>query len=218
MKMMKSVMLFVLAALMLQPAFSQSEKFTGAMKKNIAALDSALSKNEIASLTDIAASFERIGDAEKTQWLPFYYAAYCRITLAFVKNEVAENDIVADKVDELIGKASALEKNNSEISLLKAMNASLRMLVNPMQRWMEYGQKSQQYSQDAMTQDPANPRPYWFNGVSLKNTPAEFGGGCGAAKPLLDKALELYAGFKPASELHPNWGKQVCEKEAAGCK
>ncbi|MBN8687459.1 MAG: hypothetical protein J0M10_10580 [Chitinophagales bacterium] len=215
---MKSVMLFILAAMLLQPAFSQSEKYVGAMKKNIAAIDSALSKNEFSSLTDIAAGFERIGDAEKTQWLPFYYAAYCRITLAFVKNEVSENDIIADKVDELIAKAVALEKNNSELSLLKAMNTSLRMLVNPMQRWMEFGPKMQQYSQDAMTQDPTNPRPYWFNGVSLKNTPVEFGGGCGNAKPLLDKALELYAGFTPASELHPNWGKQVCEKEVAGCK
>jgi len=34
----------------------------------------------------------------------------------------------------------------------------------------------------------------------------------------LDKALELYASFKPASELHPAWGKQTCEQEAAGCK
>lgn len=215
---MKKIILLALTALLLQPVFSQSEKYIGAMKKNIAEIDSALSKNEIARLNDIAATFERIGDAEKTQWLPFYYAAYCQVTLAFIKNEVANNDIVADKVDQLIAKADALEKKNSELSLLKAMNTSLRMLVNPMQRWMQYGQKIQEYTQDAMTQDPANPRPYYFSGISLKNTPAEFGGGCATAKPILDKALELFATFKPASELHPSWGKEVSEKEAAGCK
>ncbi len=215
---MKKMILLAFTAILLQPVFSQSEKFTGAMKKNIAEIDSALSKNEASRLNDIAATFERIGDAEKTQWLPYYYAAYCHVTVAFIKNEVANNDVVADKVDQLIAKAEAIEQKNSELSLLKAMNTSLRMLVNPMQRWMQYGQKIQEFSQDAMTQDPSNPRPYWFSGVSLKNTPEQFGGGCGTAKPLLEKALELYAAFKPVSELHPSWGQQVCEKEAAGCK
>jgi len=215
---MKKIILLALTALFLQPVFSQSEKYMGAMKKNIAEIDSALRQNEAARLNDIAATFERIGDAEKTQWLPYYYAAYCQVTVAFIKNEVANNDIVADKVDQLIAKAEALEKKNSELSLIKAMNTSLRMLVNPMQRWMQYGQKIQEYTQDAMTQDPTNPRPHYFSGVSLKNTPAEFGGGCATAKPILEKALELFAAFKPASELHPSWGKVVCEKEAEGCK
>ncbi len=215
---MKKIILLALTALFLQPVFSQSEKFIGAMKKNMAESDSALSRNEVARLNDNAAAFERIGEAEKNQWLPYYYAAYCQVTVAFIKNDVANNDIVADKVDQLIAKADALEKKNSELSLLKAMNTSLRMLVNPMQRWMQYGQKIQEYTQDAMSQDPANPRPYYFSGVSLKNTPAEFGGGCSTAKPILDKGLELFAAFKPASELHPSWGKVVCEKEAADCK
>ena len=215
---MKKIILLALAALLLQPVFSQSEKYTGAMKKYLAETDSAMAKADLARLTDISAAFERIGDAEKNQWLPFYYAAYTQIMFAFIKNVPAENDAIADKTDQLIAKADALEKNNSELSLLKAMNLSLRMLVNPMQRWMQYGQQVQQHSQDAMTQDPSNPRPYWFSGVSLKNTPEQFGGGCANAKPLLDKALELYAAFKPASELHPSWGRQVCEKEAAGCK
>lgn len=215
---MKKTILLAFAALLLQPVFSQSEKYIGAMKKNIGEIDSAFVQNEATRLNDIAATFERIGDAEKTQWLPFYYAAYCQVTIAFIKNDVANNDVVADKVDQLIAKAEALQAKNSELSLLKAMNTSLRMLVNPMQRYMQYGQKIQEYTQDAMTQDPTNPRPYWFTGVSLKNTPEQFGGGCGTAKPMLDKALELYAGFKPASELHPAWGRQNCEKEAAGCK
>ncbi len=214
---MKKIILLAFTAIFLQPVFSQSEKFIGAMKKSMAEIDSVLSRNEVARLNDIAATFERIGDAEKNQWLPFYYAAYCQVTLAFIKNEVSNNDIVADKVDQLIAKADALQPKNSELSLLKAMNTSLRMLVNPMQRWMQYGQKIQEYTQDAMTQDPTNPRPYYFSGMSLKNTPAEFGGGCATAKPILDKALELFASFKPASELHPSWGKEISEKEAAGC-
>lgn len=215
---MKKTIFILLGALMTFSGFSQSEKYINAMKKNISEIDSAIVKGDIARLTDIAASFERIGNAEKNQWLPYYYAAYCRVTQAFMKNDPEQNDPIADQVDQLLNKADSLENKNSEVSLLKAMNASLRMLVNPMQRWQQYGPVVQQYSKDAMAQDTTNPRPYWFNGVSLKNTPEQFGGGCGTAKPQLDKALELFAAFKPASDLHPNWGKETCEMEAKGCE
>ena len=42
------------------------------MKKNISMLDSAFQKGNFAELSN---NFERIGDAEKTQWLPHYYAS-----------------------------------------------------------------------------------------------------------------------------------------------
>ena len=215
---MKRVLLLVSASLLMLSSFAQGEKYTGAMKKNLADIDSAMSKGDAARLLDISAAFERIGDAEKTQWLPYYYAAYTQIMYAFMKNDPATNDGISDKADQLLAKAEALEKNNSELSLLKAMSASTRMLVNPMQRWMEYGPKIQQYSQEALSQDPNNPRPHWFTGVSLKNTPEQFGGGCGSAKTHLQKAVDLYGTFKPASELHPNWGAQVAAKELEGCK
>ncbi len=215
---MKQFFLLMTLSLAMLTSFAQSEKYTAAMKKNLADIDSAFAKNEPANLVDIAASFERIGDAEKTQWLPYYYAAYCQITYAFMKNDPANNDALAEKADQLLAKAEALEKNNSEISLLKAMSASVHMLVNPMQRWMEYGPKIQQLAQDAQTQDPNNPRPHWFNGTSLKNTPEQFGGGCATAKPELEKAVELFSTFKPASDLHPSWGKEVCEKDLESCK
>jgi hypothetical protein len=215
---MKKFVLLMMTAFTILTSFGQSEKYIAAMKKNLAEIDSAFVKNDVNRFTDIAASFERIGDAEKTQWLPYYYAAYCQVMFAFVKNDPASNDAIADKADQSIVKAEALEKNNSEISLLKAMITSSRMLANPMQRWMELGPKIQQYSQDAVTQDPTNPRPHWFNGVSLKNTPEQFGGGCGAAKPLLEKAMELYTTFRPATDLHPSWGKPACENDLKGCK
>ncbi|HEX7904034.1 MAG TPA: hypothetical protein VF487_09165 [Chitinophagaceae bacterium] len=215
---MKKVLFLLSVSLLMLAAFAQSEKYTGAMKKNIANIDSAFIKNEAAMLVDAANSFERIGDAEKTQWLPYYYAAYCQLMYSFMKNDPANNDVIGDKADQLLAKAETLEKSNSEISLLKAMSASVHMMVNPMQRWMVYGPKVQQLSQEAITLDPTNPRPYWFNGVSLKNTPEQFGGGCNTAKPQFEKAVTLFAAFKPASELHPNWGRQVCERDFASCK
>ncbi|HNA00702.1 MAG TPA: hypothetical protein PLN49_07560, partial [Ferruginibacter sp.] len=65
---------------------------------------------------------------------------------------------------------------------------------------------------------PNNPRPEYLKGQGLKYTPEQFGGGCATAKPVLQASLDKYNAFKPASELHPNWGKQRVELLLGECK
>ena len=62
---------------------AQSEQFAGAMKQQMALLDSGSTWSP-AGMQQAANTFERIADAEKTQWLPYYYAAYCRVNEAFL--------------------------------------------------------------------------------------------------------------------------------------
>ena len=103
--------LFVIALISLgNSLFAQSEKYTGAMKKNIALLDSAVKNGTI---TDLANSFTRIADAEKTQWLPYYYASYCTVMSAFIDKDNSKKDAIADKAEELIIKAESLNIVNS---------------------------------------------------------------------------------------------------------
>ena len=196
-------------------SFAQSEKYTKAMQTNISLMDSAKSADDMLALS---ATFERIADAEKTQWLPYYYAAFCETLYAYIKNDVANNDAYATKAEELIAKAEALEKNNSEISCIKSMAASLHMLVNPQQRWQQYGAAAQAEIDKAKAQDATNPRPYYLQGQNLRYTPEQFGGGCATAKPLLEEALKKFESFKPASSLHPNWGKARTQQLVDGCK
>jgi len=196
--------------------FAQSEKFTMAMKKNLAAMDSSF--RNPADLLKLANNFERIASAEKTQWLPYYYAAYCQVMNGFMEQDKNKVDAIADKATDLIKAADSLAPGNSEISCIKSMIASCHMMVNPMQRWQEYGGESTSNMEAAMTQDPTNPRPYFLKGQSLKYTPEGFGGGCSTAKPQLQIALEKYTSFKTASDLHPNWGKQQVEMLIKECK
>ena len=128
------------------------------------------------------------------------------------------NDEIAAKATALINTADSLQPNNSEISCLKSMIASVQMLVNPQQRYMQYGAASQKEMQKAMQQDPANPRPYMLKGQSLKYTPEQFGGGCKAALPQLEIAAEKFAAFKPASDIYPSWGKAFTESMVKECK
>ena len=196
--------------------FAQSEKYVAAMKKNLAAMDSSF-KNPPSLLT-LANNFERIATAEKNQWLAYYYAAFCQVNYSFMEQDKDKIDGLADKATDLINKADSLMPNNSEISCIKSMIASSHMMVNPMQRYMEYGQESGSNLEKAMQQDPANPRPYYIKGIGLKQTPEQFGGGCKTAKPTLQTALDKYAAFKLASELHPNWGKEQAEMQIKDCK
>src|SRR5687768_7913684 len=102
-------------------AFAQSEKYVKAMQEKISALDST---RNVTALTDLSAAFERIGEAEKNQWLPFYYAALAQVNAAYMitggqMGGIADKlDPLADKAEQLIQKAEALNKDNAEIFLV----------------------------------------------------------------------------------------------------
>ena len=196
-------------------SFSQSDKYIAAMQKNIAAIDSGFQNP--AYLLTLANNFERIAVAEKNQWLPFYYAAFCQVNYGFMQQDKDKVDVIADKATDMITRADSLAPNNSEISCIKSMIASCHMMVNPMQRYMEYGPESGSNIDKAMEQDPTNPRPYLLKGQSLKYTPEQFGGGCNMAKPVLQTSLDKYAAFKPAGELYPTWGKMRVDQLMKEC-
>ena len=213
---MKKITLFSLLSFFSLITFAQSEKYTNAMKKNIILLDSAFAKPD--NFLSLANTFERIGTSEKTEWLPFYYSAYCRVNYAFMQKDPAGNDPIAEKATVLINTADSLQPNNSEISCVKSMIASVQMLVNPQQRFMQYGAASQKELQKAMQQDPTNPRPYMLKGQSLKYTPEQFGGGCKNAMPQLEIAMEKFTSFKAVSEIYPSWGKSYTGDIIKQCK
>ncbi len=190
-------------------SFAQGDKYAGAMKKNILLLDSAMQKG---NAKELANNFERIADAEKTLWLPYYYAAYANIISSYSEKDKTKVDPIADKAEELLAKAEAIVgKENSEFAVIKSMIASTHMMVDPQTRWMQYGQASSENIEKAKKLDPTNPRPVYLEAQAKFYTPEAFGGGKSVAKPLFEKALAMFDTFKPETELHPSWGKSAAE-------
>ena len=68
-----------------------------------------------------------------------------------------------------------------------------------------------------MEADPNNPRLYYLQGMSLFNTPTEYGGGKDKARPVFEKALALYKAAQP-KPLYPKWGRQQSEGMLAQCQ
>lgn len=203
---MKTV--FLIATVLVSTAsLAQNDRFEKAMKQNLASFETAKTSEDFNNLSN---TFERIADAEKTQWLPFYYASLCQVLKCF-QTEGEAKDKICDKAQDLLSKAEAIEKN-SELECVKQMIYINRMMVDPMTRWQQYGPLGAQALAVAKKLDPSNPRPLYLEGQTVLNTPESFGGGMNAAKPILLEAKKLFENFKPASELHPNWGKDQLEK------
>ncbi len=205
---MKRIILSVTLCILGVSSFAQSSKFQQTMQTNLALFDSLKTPDDYISL---AASFERIADAEKTQWLPYYYAALSHILRGFSDTK-ANKDEVAEKADALIAKAETIEPKNAEIFLLKSMSSTLHMLVDPAARWQQYGASVNSNRERAKQLDPNNPRVYFLEGQNVFGTPKEFGGGKDKAKLLFEKSIELFKTYKPAGSLHPNWGEKSTQQ------
>ena len=213
---MKKISTFLLLATMVTLSVSaQSDKYKAAMQKNISQLDTAVVKN---TLGELANNFERIGDVEKTQWLPYYYAAYCTVMNAYLQQDKSKSDPLADKAEALITKAAGLNgKENSEIYVIKSMIASSHMMVDPQNRWQQYGQVSTENINKAKALDPTNPRPVYLEAQTKFYTPEAFGGGKAPAKEMFIKAIQLFDQFKPQADLDPTWGKMSAQYFLSQC-
>lgn len=211
---MKKVLFSMLFLAFGSMAFAQDNQYTAAMEKNVAALDSTHSPQGLQVLEN---NFERIANVRQTEWLPYYYAGFCEVLLAFMEPDNSKVDALADKAGDLAGKAESLSKNNSEITCLQSMVASSRIKVDPQSRGMEFGMKSARLLQAAQQQDTANPRVYLLDGQGKFYTPEQYGGGKDAAKPFLQQAVEKFASFKPAGNLAPHWGEAQAKMMLAQC-
>lgn len=210
---MKKIIFLLLAACSIQlAAFSQSEAYQQKMKETLAQMDSA---RTIQDMQEVVGQFERIGDMEKTQWLPYYYAALTQINIGW-RDVKGDKDKNTEKANAIIKKAEAIEKN-AELYVLEYMSALQQMTVDPPARYMTAKPVMDAALANAKKADPNNPRIYYMEANNVFNTPEAFGGGKEKAKPLFEKCVELYKNFKPASALHPKWGQKQAEDMLAKC-
>jgi hypothetical protein len=206
---MKTALTIIICFLTVIVMHADGGKYEKAMEKNLSKIDAA---KDVASMLDVANGFERIAFAEKDKWLPFYYASFMYVLSSYADTTAGKADSYLDKADTFINIADSLEEDESEIYTLKGMIAQGRLQIDPMNRWMKYGQISSRNFETAMKLDTLNPRPEYLMGIGLYYTPKQFGGGPVPAKPLLEKSLDKYNQFVSDNELMPTWGRRKVEQ------
>lgn len=202
---MKNLVLLICLMISASSLFGQSEKYVGAMEANLAKVSYDASPED---LINIANAFERIAGAEKTEWLPSYYATLMYMYVAQKSMQDAEKlEMAVEKAWENIEKTEAISGENSEVLALKAYVYFGYIWKNPMVNGALYSGKANELLEKSMTLNPENPRPYYLKGQNTFFTPAMWGGGADASRPLILKAQEKFAVFEKENSLSPDWGE-----------
>lgn len=204
--------LFLAAAVAASTVFASAQtKYETTMTEKVAKIEQHLKTDEFQTLSN---DFTRIGNAEKTQWLPYYYAAFTQIQKGRIlmrEQKLSELDAVASEAQKSLDKAMELSKDNAELFILQKMIHNLKMMVNPMERYMTDGALAAENLAKAEKLDAANPRITLLKAEDTYFTPEQFGGSKSQGLELFRKALEQFKIYKTASPLHPNWGKAEAE-------
>jgi len=204
MKALKLLIVILVTTLTVQ---AQTTALTVTLKKGLTMLDSAKTSEQY---LQAAGYFQNIADAEKKQWLPYYYTAYSNLMAAI--NSKGANDLkdnLYDKAMLYTNKADIIVPQNSEVYVLKGYITFMKMSVEPQARAMQMIPEADTYLIKATSLDAENPRVYMVRGQSAYFTPEMFGGGKDVAKPLLATGVEKY-NKQAAKDAAPSWGKARC--------
>jgi len=210
---MKKCFLLMLMSAAGTGLFAQSEKYLKAMEGLVPGIDTIIT---IDGLTEMSGAFQRIAEAEKTQWLPYYYAALSQVNLGYLTmggqmGNADKIDPIANRAKDFLNKAEALSKDNSEIFVIKKMIASLRLMGDPMNRYMTYGPAAAEALETAKKLNPENPRVYLQEALDKFYTPEQYGGSKPEAKELLEVTLKKLEAAHPASSIDPSWGRSSAQ-------
>lgn len=197
-------------------AFATDDRYTAQMTKNIAAIYEA---ETIEALQASVNSFERIANAEKTKWEPYYYVAYGFVMMANKEKEASKKDTYLDQALAALKKATELTPENSEVVALEGFVHMLRVTVDPAVRGQQYSMLAMQTFSKAVKLDEQNPRALALLAQMQFGTAQFFNQQPTQACATGEKALALFQATanNAANTLAPTWGKGMAEGLVQRC-
>ena len=168
--------------------------------------------------TEASNLFERIAAAETENWLPPYYAAQVLILQGFEQKDKDKLDSQLKKAQDLINDATAISKNNPEILILQALLHTVWVAYDGATYGMQLSPKIAALYGQASSIDSDNPRVVLQKAEWDMGSAQFFGQDTAPFCKDIEKALELFANFKPETPFHPNWGKDRAEQVLSNCK
>ena len=168
--------------------------------------------------TEASAMFERIAAAEKISYLPNYYIALINTTSAFTEKDKTKIDLMLTKAQDALDTEMIKDQNNAELYVMQGLIYTAWVVADPMTNGMKYSSKVMEAYAKAKAIDPNNPRAV-FGEADYQLGGAKWTGV--DTKPLcaqVDKAIELFATFKPETSFSPKWGLERALEVQKNCK
>lgn len=168
--------------------------------------------------TEASAMFERIAAAEQTSWLPNYYVALVNTTSAFQTKDKEQVDLLLTKAQNALDIELIKNPNNPELLVVQAMIQTAWIAFDPMTNGQKLSGTVMELYAKAQAIAPENPR------VILCKADFEIGAAQfwkTDTKPMcaqIEKAIGLFATFKPETPFSPKWGLERAEAALKNCK
>jgi len=210
---MKAKMILALLVLTLSAATSD-DNYVEAVGKQIKAVFEAKSTDELMAAAN---SLDRIAQSEQSRWEPNYYSAFSYIMMANREPDPAKKDTYLDAALTRVQGASAISKDNSEITALEGFVHMIRVTVDPANRGQKYSGMSMKAFGKALKQDPNNPRAMALMAQMQFGTAKFFGASTDESCAMGRKAQAQFAAPAGNDPLTPKWGKEMNEGFLKGC-
>jgi hypothetical protein len=168
--------------------------------------------------TEASAMFERIAAAEQTSWLPNYYVALVNTTSAFGTKDKEQIDLLLTKAQNALDIELIKNPNNAELLVVQAMINTAWIAFDPMTNGPKLSGTVMQLYGKAQAIAPENPRVV-FEKAKFEIGGAKFWGK--DTKPMcaqIEKAIGLFATFKPETPFSPKWGLERALEAQKNCK
>lgn len=167
---------------------------------------------------DAVAQLERIASVEKTIWLPNYYIALINTTQAFGEQDKTKMLSLIEAAQKAQDVCNDLAMDNPEVLVMQSMIHTASIVYDPMTNGQKLSGDVLYILNKAYKIAPENPRVV-FQKASFEIGMAQYFGQ--DTKPMcaqIEKAIELFATFKPETALHPSWGLERAQAEFEKCK
>jgi hypothetical protein len=162
--------------------------------------------------------FERIASAEKSSWLPNYYVALVNTTASFGIQDKEKINGLLTKAQNALDIEMVKNQNNAELYVLQALIYTAWIVYDPMTNGMKLSAKTMEMYAKAESLEPYNPRVV-FGKADFQMGGAKWTGV--DTKPLcaqIEKAIGLFAIFKPETPFSPTWGLERAQETLKNCK
>lgn len=211
---MKTGILIFAMALSLVTLANDS-KYLEVMSKNIEAVYKGQTIEELQQAVN---ALDRVADAEKTKWEPYYYSAYGNVMMANREQDAIKKDGYLDLALVAVEKAKAINENESEIIAMEGFIHMIRLTVDPATRGQQYSIMAMQTFGKAISLNPENPRALSLLAQMQFGTARFFNSPPTEACETVAKAVEKFETFKSENPLAPVWGKGMTEALKRNCQ